>query len=98
MYNASRILLKAPPITLCQKCLVQNKAKPDKDTYTNSVILPKTALPLRLRGNRIVERDQRILKVCVHKFWINLRSMFVVRIDNFFFVSKHVNLFCNDHG
>lgn len=64
MYNAYKALLRSPPTRLCQKCLMKSKAKPDKEQkrYTDTINLPKTAFPLRLRGNAIVERDEKILK------------------------------------
>lgn len=64
MYSACRTLLRSPSLTFCHKCSIKSKAKPDKDRkkYTNTINLPKTTFPLRLRGNAIVERDEQILK------------------------------------
>lgn len=73
MYGACRPLLRSPSVTLCHRCLIKSKAKPDKvqNKYTNTINLPKTTFPLRLRGNAIVERDEQILKVCICKIQVN---------------------------
>lgn len=41
------------------------KSAPNKKSYTNTILLPKTTFPLRLENQKLVERDEYIYNVSI---------------------------------